>query len=202
MENETDYGNYYALIVAKSDASEEFLELQTDDSIKTYGKKLSDANSVIVFTKYFDGSEKELESNTGYNILIVRDKKIFYSYGVTTAPKTYVNGINISTGVSDMTFRYLLINVEMEKSFTAYKSIYCELYNKDTKLTYFAIIDKDNVDTSYASYPILVWQGQNRYEFRVYINPDNPDDIDYTETVTKDEITYYLVYTHSEEIKY
>lgn len=101
-------------------------------------------------------------------------------------------------------YRYLHVHINMAASFPEYESIYFKMINitESVHTETGTMINKTGIeDGSYFSPRFDLTAPQQSLKFMIYVQTDNPDDFEYTETFSPDGvIIYYLIYVHEEII--
>lgn len=96
-------------------------------------------------------------------------------------------------------FKYLHIYVTANPGFEHYKSVFVQIYNASTNSIVehgYGIINKEDLSSSHvavrfdADYPVY------NYQIKIFCSTDNPEEFEEYDTLVKDEIKYFLIYSH------
>lgn len=123
---------------------------------------------------------------------------------VVAVEKPYVS--NIQVGFKEYTDSYaneckliLISKIFVDDSFDNYTNIIVEFINTSTgDTTYSGIVPKDQLNIGIPCYEWKKAWGHAQFQINVYCSSDHPEKIIYKNTIIKDEITYYLIYEHTE----
>ncbi len=198
--------NYYVYVVKEVDASDSFLAGVSESVKQNYRTKLTTTLTNLTFTKFMHSyGGEELISNSNYAVILVCNGKIVCKQLITTEKYKYVKDVIIKTDVKDKTNRYLDIKVVPNDEFEDFNTIYYELYNLSTNTLnpdYYSVTDKAYLSDSYARFSIKLMEPVYDYELRIYCSTNHPEKLNYTSSFSKDDITYYMIYTYEEKIHF
>ena len=197
--------NKYCLyLVEKENANYTFFS-SISKSIKSSAEiNITSDISLQSFTTYLSLSgQKKIKPNTDYAILLVKNGEIVKKEFVKTKNFVYIDIVNFKTA-TDKTNRYLDIQLIPNIAFNNFNGLYVELYNLtlNKKVEDYSILYKGYLETSWARIPVKITEPVYDYELRIYCSSDNPEKLKYSNTFTKDEINYYLIYIHDNIVKF
>jgi len=198
--------NYYVYVIKEADVSDSFLASVAESIKQSYRVKLTAALSNITFTKFmFSLGVEELKPATNYVLLIAQEDKIVCKKPISTEKLKYVKEVVIDTSIKDKTYKYLDVKAQPSDEFSDFTSFYFELYNKSTHTLnpdYYSLIPQENLTSSSARFAIKLTEPEYDYELRIYCSTSHPEKLNYSDSLVKDEITYYLIYTHESVIHF
>ena len=196
---------YYIYLVESGKDSNEYLS-SIPLSIKNNARiRVNSSNISNTFTKYITQTGEELlKPNKDYVILLVLNDQIVKKETIKTQKLVYIFNIT-SEKIPDVTERYLKLKVEVNAKFTNYTYLLVKLYNVTLNKfedEYHSLISKENITTSFPLFTFKQDRPEYTYRIYVYCLSDNLSEIEYTDTTIKDEIIYYLIYIHDEDVNY
>ena len=126
---------------------------------------------------------------------------------VTTFTGPYITGVTTwNTHVTESIgggaykdFKYIHIQVSANPEFEHYKSVLVQIYNASTSSIVehgYGIINKEDLDSFHVAvrfdedYPV------STYQIKIFCSTDNPEEFEEYDTFVKDEIKYFLIYSH------
>ncbi len=200
IDNVDDFGaNDYCLILVQSGCdSDEYIEKLSYDAYMSNRIVISSNITLGAFDKYtLDSGIKKIEQNKSYVMLVLKDKKIVQKQEITTKIFNYVTNVSFKIN-TDLTSRYLNCQAKINDEFN-YDTICYVFRNLVTNQLEVSIIPKAIMDSSWASFGVALYEVPVLYELKIYCITDSSD-MYYSETFTKDKITYQLIYIHDEYV--
>ena len=196
--------NYYLCLTKEEDATDEFVSIILASAKENFiNVKTNNTDKTFSSCLAVSGVEK-IKYNTNYALLLIKDDKIILKQVVTTQNFVYITNIEIKPTTTDKIYRYLNLRVTPNEEFKNFNSLYFQIVDKETNmpLSDYAIIPKEYLSESFASLPFKLGTPKKDYILKIYCSTDSPDNIEYTDEFVKDEIKYYLIYTHNEIINF
>ena len=166
-------------------------------------KKTKNRTSLTIITKFVFLCAAVATLQLGLYIPVFSE--IFKPPQNMAQSRIYITSVS-TTQSFDASYKYLKISIKLDPSFNDFNAIYFQLYNTTTNtiLPDYSIQDKEHVrEPDIYGYPLIGIAKETPpadYQLRLFCSTDNPENFEYTDTLVKDEITYYLFYTHVELI--
>jgi len=211
--------DYFVYLVKEEDATDLFMNsvmasVKLSEQIKLYSNI-----SALSFTKYMSVSGGvNLKPNTNYAIIVVKDDIIVQKQIAKTEDFEYVKSLDINTKVDDEGERHIYIKTYLNDNFKDYEYLYLQLTNLETNTVVkaYARVKKDEIEEALndpmISYPesnILMVDPDTSvpeptsalgYQLKIFCSTDHPENFENAESFVKEEIKYYLIYTHESAI--
>lgn len=156
---------------------------------------------------------KNLVQNKKYVLVVMCDDKIEIKQDISTlcyVSNVTIEGVNLNATSEDDkylfvdgAYRYLHIKTFLDEKFKDYGTLYFETTNIETNEKDGTTMTKEVLDAgSYFSKPVVKTLDEQFFVFKVYTNKAHLVDLDLSESVVKDDVTFYLIYSYDEIIKF
>ena len=161
---------------------------------------------------------EKLSEDTEYVLLLLKDDKIVERQAVKTEKFVYVTGFDIDRRY-DKEGKHFLIRTYLNPEFKDYELLYVQLVNLETGETVKAYSNiskkeiedslKDPVKYVYPQSNILMVNPETNvpeppsalgYQLRIFCSTNHPENYKGKESFIKDEVEFYLIYTHESAI--
>ena len=212
--------NEYSLMLVKTGCDNDEYISNILKSLKNKHKIIVDTNETYIkFSQCITQNKIEnLTEDTDYVVLVLKDEKIIEKKSIKTNKLQAVKNVDVDTKI-DGDGRHFLIKTYIYSDFDDYDNLYLQLINLETGaiVKAYATVAKHEIDDSVADpkghhYPtsnIVMKDPETNipeptsslgYQLRVFCSTDNPELFGDKESFTKDDVKYYLIYTHDSAI--
>ena len=123
-----------------------------------------------------------------------------FSPNAVASSKTYISSVDINIK-TDKSNKYLYVKVNKYKYFTNFNSVYIQIENLTKDYKDYSIIPKKYLSTSEALFTFSLSKPSELFTLKIYCSTTDKE-IKKNESITKDEITYYLIYEHDSYINF
>ena len=117
---------------------------------------------------------------------------------VSIVDTPYILSINYHI-TDDAVERILYIDkININENFDNYNSVYVEYINTESGLEGHSVSPKGMIGVPCFVKTKIYPYTSAKYQIKIYVSSSHPENLTYESSKVKDEITYYLVYVHSE----
>lgn len=212
--------DYFVYLVREEKATDLFINSIIPSVKLSEQIKINSNVSALSFTKYMSETVGvKLKPNTNYAIIIVKDDNIVQKQIVKTEDFEYVKSLDINTKVDDEGKRHIYIKTYLNDAFKDYEYLYLQLTNLETNTVVkaYARVKKDEIENAlnepliyqYPISDILMVDPDTSvpeptsvlgYQLKIFCSTDHTENFENAESFVKEEIKYYLIYTHDSAI--
>ena len=199
--NDFSEADYSLIVVENGNETQEYISSIPLKYIDTYKTKVNSKTVAVNFSYHLTKTgTRNFSKNTDYCIVLLNGNKIIKTQAAKTQDFSYITNVETKQN-TDLTKKYLLVQITANPEFTNFNSIYFQYTNVTTGTIVedYSIIYKSDLGESWSSIAFNITDPVCEYQLKLFCSTDSPSELEgesLANTITKDEIKYYYIHTY------